>query len=63
MTPELALTASTDTILCAADLMLAHEIRHLAVTAGTTTVGVVSIRDVLAALADDAEHREAAVID
>lgn len=57
MTPDLASAASTETILSAAHLMLANEIRHLAVTVGSATVGVVSIRDVLAALADDAGHR------
>ena len=53
MTPDLALISTTDTILAAADTLLAQEIRHLAVTAGSSTVGVVSIRDVLAALADE----------
>jgi CBS domain-containing protein len=53
MTPDLALVSSADTILNAADAFLAHDIRHLAVTTGSATVGVVSIRDVLAALADE----------
>jgi len=53
MTADLAVVSSTETVLTAAELLLAHEIRHLPVTAGLATVGVVSIRDVLAAVVDD----------
>ena len=52
MTPELAATTSAGTILAAAEMLLTNEIRHLAVTAGDKTVGVLSIRDVLSALVD-----------
>lgn len=54
MTPDLASATTADTILGAAELLVANEIRHLAVTAGDKTVGVLSIRDVLAALVDAA---------
>ena len=54
MTSELASVTATDTILAAAHRMLAHDIRHLAVTKGSAVVGVVSIRDVLTVLADRA---------
>jgi CBS domain-containing protein len=54
MTTDLAFIAATDTIVAAANLMLANEIRHLAVTAASTTIGIVSMRDVLALFADEA---------
>lgn len=52
MTPELATIASDETVLAAANRMLTHDIRHLVVEKGAVTVGLVSIRDVLAVLAD-----------
>ena len=52
MTPDLATIDHDDTIRHAADIMLADEIRHLAVTKDATTIGLVSIRDVLAVFAD-----------
>jgi CBS domain-containing protein len=54
MTPDLVSVSSTETVLAAANVMLAHEIRHLVVTSRSATVGVgvVSIRDMLAVLAD-----------
>jgi CBS domain-containing protein len=48
MTPDLATIDHLDTIRHAADIMLADEIRHLPVTKDATTIGLVSIRDVLA---------------
>jgi signal-transduction protein with cAMP-binding, CBS, and nucleotidyltransferase domain len=54
MTPDLASIGSGETILMAAHVMLANEIRHLVVTSGSATVGLVSMRDVLAVLADHA---------
>lgn len=51
MTPDLATIDHHDTIRHAADIMLADEIRHLAVTKDATTVGLVSIRDILAIFA------------
>lgn len=59
MTPDLASVASTESILAAADRMLAHEIRHLVLTRGEVAVGLVSIRDLLAVLTD--EHRATTV--
>lgn len=53
MTPEPASVASSDPILAVADHMLGSEIRHLVVTKNNTTVGVVSMRDVLAVFADE----------
>jgi CBS domain-containing protein len=53
MTPDLASVSSTETVLGAANVMLSHEFRHLVVTSPSATVGVVSIRDVLAVLADN----------
>lgn len=52
MTPDLASVSSTESVLAVANVMLAHEIRHLVVTSRSATIGVVSIRDVLAVLAD-----------
>lgn len=52
MTSQLASVAASDTILTAANRMLGHDIRHLAVTKGSATIGMISIRDVLAVLAD-----------
>ncbi len=57
MTADLAAVSSSDTVHSAAELLLAHEIRHLPVTAGQTTVGVLSMRDVLAAVLDDVNGR------
>lgn len=52
MTPDLATIDADAPVVLAANRMLANEIRHLVVTSGTTTVGVVSVRDVLGVLAD-----------
>jgi CBS domain-containing protein len=52
MTPDLASVSSAETVLAVANVMLANEIRHLVVTSPSATIGVVSIRDVLAVLAD-----------
>ncbi len=53
MTPDLAAVDGAVPILTASDTMLANEIRHLAVTIGGTTIGLVSMRDVMAVLADE----------
>ena len=50
MTPDIASVPPTATILAARDRMLENEIRHLVVTKGETTIGLISMRDVLAAL-------------
>jgi CBS domain-containing protein len=50
MTPELASVPATATIVDARERMLEHEIRHLGVAKGDTTIGLISMRDVLAAL-------------
>ena len=50
MTPDIASVPPTATILEARDRMLENEIRHLVVTKGETTIGLISMRDVLAAL-------------
>lgn len=52
MTADLAAVDGATSILSAADTMLANEIRHLAVTIGESTIGLVSMRDVMAVLAD-----------
>ncbi len=54
MTADLASIDAHDSILAAAKVMLDNEIRHLVVTAGGSTAGLVSIRDVLKVLADHA---------
>lgn len=48
MTPDLASVPATATIAEAEDRMLANEIRHLVVTKGPSTIGVLSIRDIMA---------------
>lgn len=58
MTTDLAFIAATDTIAAAANRMLANEIRHLVVTAGSTTIGIVSMRDVLAVFVDQTRQEE-----
>jgi CBS domain-containing protein len=50
MTPDIASVSSSATILEARERMLENEIRHLVVVKGETTIGLVSMRDVLAAL-------------
>jgi CBS domain-containing protein len=50
MTPDIASVLPTATILEAQERMLENEIRHLVVIKGGTTIGVLSMRDVLAAL-------------
>lgn len=50
MTPDLASVPATTTVADARDCMLANEIRHLVVLRNGTTLGLISIRDVLAAL-------------
>jgi CBS domain-containing protein len=49
MTPDVASVAPSATIQEARDCMLDNEIRHLAVVNGEKTIGLISIRDVLAA--------------
>lgn len=49
MTFEVVAIDSHETITAAADQMLAGEIRHLLVSDGDKSLGVISIRDVLAA--------------
>ena len=51
MTPDLACISADESILSAANLMLANEIRHLVVTSGPVTLGLVSMRDVVGVLA------------
>jgi CBS domain-containing protein len=50
MTPDLASVTADATIGHAMDRMLANEIRHLVVTRGAATIGLISIRDVAAML-------------
>ena len=50
MTPDVASVSAAATIADARDCMLANEIRHLVVVKGETTLGLISIRDILAAL-------------
>ncbi len=50
MTPDLASVSAATTIADARDCMLANEVRHLMVVKGETTLGLISIRDILAAL-------------
>jgi CBS domain-containing protein len=58
MTPDLASVLASETILDAGHRMLGNEIRHLLVTtAGGSTVGLVSVRDVLAVLSDEVRPR------
>ena len=52
MTPDLATVDVRESVLRAAERMLANEIRHLVVLSGATAVGVISVRDVLGVLAD-----------
>ncbi len=54
MTPDLASINAHDSILAAAEAMLANEIRHLVVTAEGSMTGLVSMRDVLRVLAGHA---------
>lgn len=51
MTPDIDRVDGGTTIRYAAEEMLGNEIRHLAVTDGRQTVGLISIRDLLAVLA------------
>jgi CBS domain-containing protein len=62
MTPNPLTISADDAILAAARLMGARNLRHLPVVEGGYLVGIVSIRDVLAFLAERlwAEHDEAA---
>ncbi|HEV8627028.1 MAG TPA: CBS domain-containing protein [Acidimicrobiia bacterium] len=48
MTPDIASVAPTATILEARERMVENEIRHLLVSKGETTMGLVSMRDILA---------------
>jgi signal-transduction protein with cAMP-binding, CBS, and nucleotidyltransferase domain len=54
MTADLASIDAHQSILAAADAMLANEIRHLVVTAEGSMTGLVSMRDVLRVLATHA---------
>lgn len=54
MTPDLACIGAEESILSAANVMLANEIRHLVVTSGPVTMGLVSMRDVVGILAHHA---------
>jgi CBS domain-containing protein len=54
MTADLVTLSVADTVLDVADLMLTNEIRHVLVLAGRSTVGVVSIREVLMVMIDAA---------
>lgn len=54
MTTDLACISAEDSILSAANVMLANEIRHLVVTSGPVTTGLVSMRDVVGVLAHHA---------
>ncbi|MGH9009390.1 MAG: CBS domain-containing protein, partial [Acidimicrobiia bacterium] len=53
MTADVEAVPESATIADASRLMLRDEIRHLAVTRGEQTVGLVSMRDVLAVPAGD----------
>jgi CBS domain-containing protein len=53
MTPDVDTVPETATIGETAQEMLRNEIRHVAVSRGERTVGVVSIRDILAVLSED----------
>lgn len=58
MTPDLASVLASESILDASHRMLGNEIRHLVVTTvGGSTVGLVSIRDLLAVLSDEVRPR------
>ena len=48
MTPDIASVPPTATILEARDRMVENEIRHLLVSKDETTIGLVSMRDILA---------------
>jgi CBS domain-containing protein len=48
MTPDIASVAPTATILEARERMVENVIRHLLVSKGETTMGLVSMRDILA---------------
>lgn len=50
MTPDIASLPATATVLDARERMLENEIRHLVVRRGETTIGLVSMRDILASL-------------
>lgn len=52
MTPDIDTVDGGTTIRYAAQEMLGNEIRHLAVTDGKKTVGLISIRDLLAVLSN-----------
>lgn len=52
MTAEIDTVPETATIAATAREMLRNEIRHVVVTRGERAVGIVSIRDILAVLAD-----------
>ena len=54
MTDYVVTVTADDSILDAADRMLINEIRHLPVVEGDQVIGVVSERDLLAVLANDA---------
>jgi signal-transduction protein with cAMP-binding, CBS, and nucleotidyltransferase domain len=54
MTVDLVAVAPNDTVLHAAQQMLIAGVRHLPVQEDDRLAGVVSVRDVLAALADEA---------
>jgi CBS domain-containing protein len=54
MTPDLACIGAEESILSAADVMLANEIRHLVVMSGPVMMGLVSMRDVVRVLAHHA---------
>jgi CBS domain-containing protein len=54
MTADLACVPIDTTVLSVADLMLENEIRHVLVVTEQSTVGVVSMRDILTVLADAA---------
>ena len=49
MTPDVASVDPSATIRQARECMLENQIRHLAVVKGEKTIGLISIRDVLAA--------------
>jgi CBS domain-containing protein len=53
MTPDVDTVPETATIGATAKEMLRNEIRHVAVSRGDRTVGIVSIRDILAVLSED----------
>lgn len=57
---DLVHVAHDDTVLRAAEVMSAAEVRHLAVTDGPEVIGVVSMRDVLAVLRDAVDDGEVA---